>query len=157
MRVRARLPPPGGPRIAAMPDSPVRPIAKVVLVAMMALGSIALWLGVPIGWLWIGSQWQSSSQSTGFGPYMVVLAGIIVSVVLLAKGLAILNRAYGRLAGDAATMRVRLPWHRSMRGDDDSRYQRNVLDVVMVISVGFAVLAMTIWFFFFAGSPLPST
>jgi len=32
-----------------------------------------------------------------------------------------------------------------------------VLDVVMVISVSLAVLAMTIWFFFFAGSPLPSS
>ena len=86
-----------------------------------------------------------------------MLAGIIVSVVVLAKGLAALNRAYGRVAGDEPTMHVRLPWHRSMRGDDDSRYQRNVLDVVMVISVSIAVLAMTIWFFFFAGSPLPST
>jgi hypothetical protein len=88
---------------------------------------------------------------------MLVLAGIILSVAALAKGLAMVNRVYGRVAGEEVTMRVRLPWHRSMRGDDDSRYQRNVLDVVMVISVSVAVLAMGIWFFFFAGSPLPSS
>jgi hypothetical protein len=140
-----------------MTDSPLQPVAKAALIAVMAVGSVALWLGVPIGWLWIGSQWQSESQSTGFGPYMLVLAGIVVSVALLAKGLAMINRVYGRVAGDESKVRVRLPWHRSMRGDDDSRYQRNVLDVVMVISVSIAVLAMTIWFFFFAGSPLPST
>ncbi|MEK6228474.1 MAG: hypothetical protein AABM31_03995 [Actinomycetota bacterium] len=140
-----------------MTDSPLQPVAKAALIALMAVGSIVLWLGVPIGWLWIGSQVQSGNQSTGFGPYMLVLAGIIVSVVVLAKCLASLNRAYGRVAGEEPSMRVRLPWHRSMRGDDDSRYQRNVLDVVMVISVSLAVVAMTIWFFFFAGSPLPST
>jgi len=140
-----------------MTGSPLQPVIKGALITVMAIGSIALWLGVPIGWLWIGSQWQADSQSTGFGPYILVLAGIIVSVAILAKGLASLNRAYGRVAGDEPTLRVRLPWHRSMRGDDDSRYQRNVLDVVMVISVSIAVLAMTIWFFFFAGSPLPSS
>ena len=140
-----------------MTDSHLQPVVKAALIAVMALGSIALWLGVPIGWLWIGSQWQADSQSTGFGPYVAVLVGIIVSVAILAKGLASVNRAYGRVAGDDPKMRVRLPWHRSMRGDDDSRYQRNVLDVVMVISVSIAVFAMTIWFFFFAGSPLPST
>ena len=53
-------------------------------------------------------------------------------------------------------MRVRAPWHRSMRGDEDSRPPRSVLDVVMVISVSIAVTAMAIWFFFFAGSSLPS-
>ena len=140
-----------------MSDSPLRPVAKAGLIAVMAVGSITLWLGVPIGWLWIGSQVQSRSQSAGFGPYILVLAGIIVSVVVLTKGLAGVSRSYARVAGDEPTMRVRMPWHRSMRGDDDSRYQRNVLDVVMVISVSIAVVAMSIWFFFFAGSPLPST
>ena len=33
---------------------------------------------------------------------------------------------------------------------------RSVLDVVMVISVSIAVTAMAIWFFFFAGSSLPT-
>jgi hypothetical protein len=31
-----------------------------------------------------------------------------------------------------------------------------VLDVVMVISVAIGAIALTIWFFFFAGSPLPT-
>ncbi len=145
-----------GPKIARMTDSPFR-LAKAALIAVMAVGSVALWIGVPIGWLWIGSQMQSGGQGAGFGPYVVVLAGIIVSVAVLAKGLASLNRFYGRMAGTTPTVHVRLPWHRSMRGEDDSRPPRSVLDVVMVISVSIAALAMAIWFFFFAGSPLPST
>lgn len=131
-------------------------LAKGALIAFMSVGSIALWLGVPLGWLWIGSQLQSNTQSTGFGPYMLVLAGIVVSVAVLAKLLAMANRAYTRIAGGEVAVRVRMPWHRSMRGEDDSRPPRSALDVVMVISVTSAMLVFGIWFFFFAGSSLPS-
>jgi hypothetical protein len=130
--------------------------AKVGLIALMAFGSVMLWLGVPIGWLWIGSQVQSGTQSAGFAPYMLVLAGIVVSVVAVAKLLAMLNRAYRSVSGDDGTVRVRMPWHRSMRGEDDSRAPRSVLDVVMVISVTAAMVVFAVWFLFFAGSPLPS-
>jgi len=131
-------------------------LAKTGLIALMAVGSVTLWLGIPIGWLWIGSQVQAETQSPGFTPYILVLAGIVVSIAVMAKLLAILNRTYKRVAGDDAVVRVRMPWHRSMRGEDDSRPPRSVLDVVMVISVSIAVLIFATWFFLFAGSPLPS-
>ena len=131
-------------------------LTKAGLIALMALGSVMLWLGAPIGWLYVGSQYQAKSESAGFGPYLLVIGGIAVSVFVLTKALSALSRAYDRASGQTEPVRVRLPWHRSMRGDKDSRPPRNVLDVVMVISVGIAVLAMTIWFFFFAGSSLPT-
>ena len=131
-------------------------VAKAALIALMAFFSVMLWLGIPIGWLWIGSQVQSNTQSSGFGPYFLVLAGIGVSVFVVTKLLAWLNRTYARVSGAEDVVRVRPPWYRSMRGEDDSRPPRSVLDVVMVISVSIAVTAMTIWFFFFAGSSLPS-
>ena len=132
------------------------PLVKAGLIVLMAVGSVTLWLGIPIGWLWIGSQVQAESQSPGFAPYMLVLAGIVISIAVMAKVLAMLNQAYKQVAGDDAVVRVRLPWHRSMRGEDDSRVPRSVLDVVMVISVSSAMLVFAVWFFFFAGSPLPS-
>jgi hypothetical protein len=140
-----------------MADSPLQPLAKGFLIAIMAIGSVTLWLGVPIGWLWIGSQLQSDSQRAGFGPYMLVLVGIIVSVAVLAKGLSMLNRLYGRVSGEEPTLHVRMPWHRSMRGEEDSPRPSSVLDVVMVISVSIAVFVFGIWFFFFAGSSLPTS
>ena len=139
-----------------MTNPSLEPVAKAGLIALMAVGSVTLWLGIPIGWLWIGSQVQAESQSPGFAPYMLVLAGIVISIAVMAKLLAILNRTYKRVAGDDAVVRVRMPWHRSMRGDDDHRPPRSVLDVVMVISVSCAMLVFGVWFFFFAGSPLPS-
>jgi len=131
-------------------------VAKAALIALMAFFSVMLWLGIPIGWLWIGSQVQSDSQSTGFGPYFLVIFGIGISVFLVTKLLAWLNRRYARVSGADDVVRVRPPWYRSMRGEEDSRPPRSVLDVVMVISVSIAVTAMTIWFFFFAGSSLPT-
>ena len=82
-----------------MTDSPMQGAAKAGLIALMAFFSITLWLGIPVGWLWIGSQVQSSTQSTGFGPYFLVIAGICVSVFLVTKLLAWLNRRYARVSG----------------------------------------------------------
>ena len=48
----------------------------------MAVGSIAMWLVVPVAWLWVGSHMTKSSQPT-IGPYLLVLAGTIVSMFAL--------------------------------------------------------------------------
>jgi len=129
-------------------------LAKVALIALMAVGSIFLWIGVPVGWLWIGSQVQSDSGQASFGLYLGILLGIIVSMVAMGKLLSTLNGVYGRLTG-SEVVRMRLPWHRSLRGDEEGRPPRQVLDVVMVVSVMTAGFAFLIWFLFFAGSSLP--
>jgi hypothetical protein len=121
----------------------------------MILGSLLLWIAIPVGWLWLGSQISSSSQQTGFAPYLLVLVGIGVSMAIVGKLLAGLNRTYGRVSGAPAVMRLRMPWHRSLRGEDDSRQPRTVLDVVMVVTVLTALVVFGIWFFVFAGSSLP--
>ena len=130
-------------------------LAKVALIALMVLGSLLLWIVVPLGWLWLGSQLQSSTQRTGFGPYILVIVGIAVSMFIVGKALAALSRTYGRVSGAPAVVRVRLPWHRSLRGEEDARQPRTVLDVVMVVTVATALAAFAIWFFLFAGSSLP--
>jgi hypothetical protein len=129
-------------------------LAKVTLIALMAVGSIFLWIGIPVGWLWIGSQVQSDSGQASFGLYLGVLLGIIVSMVAMGKLLSSLNGVYGRLTG-SEVVRVRMPWHRSLRGEQEGRAPRQILDVVMVISVMTAGFAFLIWFLFFAGSSLP--
>lgn len=138
-----------------MATSPLRSLAKAGLITLMALGSVVLWIGSPIGWLWVASQMQKDTQEAGFGPYLVVIAGIAITAVVLAKVLSRLNRAYAEVSGATEPVRVLMPWQRGLRSEQEGRAPRTVLDVVMVISVGVGVLALTIWFFFFAGSPLP--
>lgn len=129
-------------------------MAKVALIALMAVGSLVLWIGIPVGWLWIGSQFQEGSGQASFGLYLGVLAGIVASMVAMGKVLNRLNGLYGRLTG-SETVRVRMPWHRSMRGEQEGRPPRQVIDVVMVISVMVAGFVFLVWFLVFAGSPLP--
>ena len=35
---------------------------SALLVALMLVGCFALWIGVPLGWLWVGSQIQGSAS-----------------------------------------------------------------------------------------------
>ena len=121
----------------------------------MAVGSIAMWLVVPVAWIYLASQMVSSSQPT-LGPYVMIIVAIPLSMVVIGKGLSALNRAYGRVTGTTPQVRVQLPWNKSMRGERESGHPRTVLDVVMVTSVSLALLLMAVWFFFFAGSSLPT-
>ncbi|MGZ4268157.1 MAG: hypothetical protein ACXVSX_02990 [Solirubrobacteraceae bacterium] len=132
-----------------------RRLIGVILIALMAVGSIVLWLGIPLGVLYLASRLVKSSQPT-MGPYVLVLVGIPLLMVIVGKLLSRLNRLYDDVMGTARAERVTLPWHRSMRGERDAGHRTTVLDVVMILSVGIALLAFGAWFFLFAGSSLPT-
>src|SRR5881227_1084002 len=70
--------------------------ASAVLTGVIMVGaSLLLWIGVPAGWLWIGSQIQGSTGSLGMA-IAVMLLGAIVSIVALAWLLGRLNRLHER-------------------------------------------------------------
>ena len=132
-----------------------RRLIAVLLIALMAIGSILLWLGIPLGWLYLVSRLVKSSQPS-MGPYILLLVGIPASMVIVGKLLSKLNRVYGDVTGTTPAGRARTPWLRSMRGERDTGRPRTVLDVVMIWSVALALLCFAIWFFVFAGSSLPT-
>jgi hypothetical protein len=138
-----------------MSRSPGILVAAVSLILLMAVGSITLWIGIPVFWLWLASRLASSSQP-GLGLYAMVLAGIPASMVVVGKLLSRLNRVYGEVTGTTPRVRVQMPWLRSMRGERTNPRPRTILDVVMVCSVSLAVIAFGVWFFAFAGSSLPT-
>ena len=111
--------------------------SAVLIVVIMVVASVVLWGAVPLGWLWIGSQIQGSTQSIGLA-IMVMMAGVIVSVVLLAIALAYLNRLHLRLL--------------EARGIER---QYNVLEAVMIVSALVVVVGFSVWFFAIEG-PGPS-
>jgi len=135
-------------------QSPSTRLAAGGLVALMVLGSLMLWIGNPAIWLWLGSRLQSSTQPS-LGPYVAVFVGLVISSVATFFLLARLNATYGRVTHTTPAVRVRLPWHRGLRSQNEGRVPVSVLDVVMAISVGTALIAFAIWFLFFAGSSLP--
>jgi hypothetical protein len=111
--------------------------ASAALVMLMLVGCLFLWIGVPLGWLWIGSQVQSSA-SLGTA-LMVTMFGILVSIVVLVAGLSWLNR-----------------WHAELLERRNRPLNSSALEVILVSSAGLAIVGFGIWFFGFAGaSPLP--
>jgi hypothetical protein len=110
-----------------------------LVVAIMIIGSLVLWIGTPLLWLWVGSQIQGATASLGaaLGTMMI---GVVVTIALLAVVLSKLSNIYR--ANCLA------------RGRADPGHF--VLESVLVVSAGITLTGFVIWFLFFAGaSPVP--
>jgi heme/copper-type cytochrome/quinol oxidase subunit 2 len=112
--------------------------SAVLLVAMMFLGSLVLWVGVPVAWLWIGSRLQeNASLSTAIG---VMMLGMLVSITVLLAVLGRLSRLHTEL--------------QEQRGVPEG--ETTALELVLVSSAVIAVVGFFVWFFGFSGSsPIP--
>jgi hypothetical protein len=135
---------------------PVFGAAAALVVAVMVLGAFSMWTVIPFGWIWIGSKVSHSQQPSG-GPYMVVFFGIVISICTMAWILSRLNRVYVRLTGSTNLPRRYLPaWKKSLSDERGSPYGPSVLETVILASVLLAGLALAVWFFVAAGSPIPT-
>jgi hypothetical protein len=111
----------------------------VLVLLIMVVGSLVLWVGAPLLWLWLGSQIEGATASVGAAIGSAFL-GAVLTIVLVAAILAKLSNFYRA--------------NRVARGLDDPGHF--VLEVVLVISASVALFAFVIWFFFLAGAePLP--
>jgi hypothetical protein len=109
------------------------------MLAMMFLGSLVLWVGLPLGCLYVGSRVQDATDSVG-AALLAMAAGVVVGIVAIVPLLGFLNRKH---------MEVR-----AARGLDT--LGQAPLEGVLVVSATVAVVGFVIWFFFFAGtSPFP--
>jgi hypothetical protein len=136
---------------------PHRRLAAWGLVLLMGIGSVAMWLVTPAFWLWVASRMTSSTQPSA-GPYLLVIAGTVVTMIAIGRGLGSLNRAHQRVIGAGDERRRQATWMRSMRGERQTAERpQGVLEVVMLVSVGVALAVMAVWFFGFAGSSLPGS
>ncbi len=125
-----------------------------LIVSIMLLGAFSLWTVIPLGWLWIGSQ-LVGTQEPRLWAYFLVLVGIIISVVIVAKILSALNRRFLSIKGsEDYKAKIPLPWMESMR-DERHAQRATVLDMVLVASAVMAGVAMLVWFFVAAQSPIP--
>ena len=105
----------------------------------MVAASAVLWVGVPFGWLWIGSQVQAETDSVGLA-LLVMAAGVIASIAVLLRLLGWLNLQH---------------IHARERRELET-YGNVMLEAVMATSAGLALVSFCIWFFLFSGSsPVP--
>lgn len=127
-------------------------VVEYALVAAIFAGSLALWLVVPFGSLWIASH-ISDDAST-----VVLSVLIICPLAMLAFGLLLgaLNRVYLRTTGSAVT-RSKSAWLGSLSGGRDRpRRARSPLETSLTISAGAAVVLLLVWFLFLAENYSPA-
>jgi len=105
----------------------------------MVGASLALWAGMPLAALWVGSQVQGETGSLG----LALLAMVLTAAVLIASLLWLLT-----------WLNESLIHARERRGLET--YGSVTLEGVMAISAGLALVSFCIWFFLFSGSsPVP--
>jgi hypothetical protein len=128
--------------------------ASLVFLAML-LAAFSLWTAIPLSWVYIASQ-VSHTQFPSGGPYAVVAVGILVSVLFVAWLIGRLNGLYVRITGTNRLAPMRPAWLKSMRDTGGPRSSVTVVEAVLMGSVMMAALALTLWFFILAGSPIPN-
>jgi hypothetical protein len=128
-------------------------LAGGIFVAMLIV-ALSIWTAIPLGWIYIGSK-VSQTQFPSGGPYFVVAAGIILSILVIAWLIGRLNRLYIQVTGTNRLSPMRPTWLKSVR-DTGPRGTTTVVEAVLMGSVILAGAALTFWFFFLAGSPIPS-
>ena len=110
-----------------------------LVVLIMFIGSLGLWIGTPLSMLWIGSKIQGATSSLG-AAVGAMSVGVVGAILLLAYILGRLSNAYRAI--------------RLASGRQDPGHV--VLEGVLVVSAGVAVVAFVIWFLLFAGAtPVP--
>ena len=73
----------------------------------MIAGCLMLWIGFPLGWLWIGSQVQSAaSLATALA---VIMSGIMVSIFAVVIVLGLAQPPPRRASASGATGRSAAP------------------------------------------------
>ena len=106
------------------------------MLAIMFVGSLVMWIGLPLGCLYVGSRVQDATNSVGVA--IVAMAGtLVVGIVTIVPVLGFLNRKQAEI--------------RAASGLDT--YGQAPLEGVLVISATIAIVAFAVWFFLFAGTP----
>jgi len=111
----------------------------VLVLLIMFIGSLVLWVGTPLLWLWVGSQIEGHTESLG-AAIGAMFIGVVVTIAALSSVLVWLSNVYRG--------------NRRSRGMDDPGHL--VLEGVLVVSAAITLVGFVIWFFLFAGaSPVP--
>ena len=169
MRADSGHEPAGGKPARQRPRSgdsvvPPRPrnlnLKRLAIVAATAVATVNVWTGAPLLAVWIGSQVQPG-RLLSYRAVVTVVVVLAALTFLLGWALVWLSAKYDKLTGRPPEAGQTSPWHRAKRGDrvEDirTRYGVSAPEKVVAACVVAGVLAFEIWFFFFAGSSLPSS
>ena len=136
-------------------------LRAAVRFVLIGAGALLVGFGVPLAWIWLGSKLQGTTGESRINASTaaVVFVGIVFTYIGL---LTIFGWLQNRFFGDqpregSRPAPARHPWNRSMR-DEPYRPGERALSPLETLFVATAIVvsvAFMLWFFLFAGSPLP--
>ena len=116
-------------------------LAATFLLVLLGIGSLVLWIGIPAGGLWAFSKVTESSNRH----FLLSLVLIPVAMALFAPALFWLNGLYLRVIGVL---------HPDDEDADERRWHvRGPLETFLYLGMVVALVALFVWFFFFAENP----
>lgn len=126
-------------------------LTAALLAASIVLGSLLLWIGIPVGGLWVAGELTTSTQAFLFAalggvPLAMVAAGWLL-YLLGARYEGLRDRGYGE-------PRARSSWLVAQSDESASsrraRGRSSLVDVCMAASATLALGLLLFWFFFAA-------
>jgi hypothetical protein len=127
-------------------------LLEYALAAGIFVGSMALWVVVPFGSLWIASKIGDDAQTVVFAALFICP----IAMLLCGLGLSWLYAQYLRVSGQRVTQE-RTAWLGSLSGDrKPKRGRRPILDTSLTISAATAIVVLLVWFFFLAENYNPA-
>ncbi len=134
----------------SLPTTMRRRIAAAFLAVVIVVGSLLLWIGVPIAGFWVGGKLTTTAE----GFLLFVLGAVPLAMVLVGFALYRVNGLYESLRGGEPAGGGRSAWLVSMSDERASfrrrRARRPLIDVAMATSAVAALVLMVVWFFFLA-------
>lgn len=115
-------------------------LAAAFLLALMAVGALLLWIGVPVGSLWAASKLSDSLA----GHLLIALPLTLSAMIAWGTFLFWLNALYLRVTG--VLIEPEDP-------EEQPRQIRGPLEPLLVGSLVIAIVAFLVWFFAFAENP----
>lgn len=121
------------------------------VVALMALGSLALWLAVPAAWLWLTRDMDSAGAR-----FLIAVPAIVLNMAAVGWLLQRLEEVYFRVSGTTPPEPEAPSYLRRARDGGRRRRDLTLLESLLVGSAVIAVITLVVWWAFLADSPNPS-
>jgi hypothetical protein len=134
-------------------------VKRIGLASATTLVSVNVWTGAPLLAIWAGSQLPSGT-TLSMGAVVAVVLVLVGLEMLLLRALTWMSARDDQLVGRPAPGRRTYPWNASLRAEREQVVQQrqgvNSTERIMILSVVSGAIAFEAWFFFLAGSSLPS-
>jgi hypothetical protein len=134
----------------------LRLVRKLGIPLLFVITTAVLGVGIPLLWLYIAAEIQGAAGITRMTKEtaVAVFPGIVINYVIV---MYIVDWVMSR-RGTAERIpppRTRYPWLRSTRDEPARTEKPTGLEMAFIVAASAVSVAFMVWFFLWAGNPLP--